>query len=162
MGPELQPSLNPAGTTLRPAAKLSVPLILATWVLLLAPTSPVSAQELGDSVRVRLTPSAPWMAGRLTEVWGDSIAVRSRERQRTYTLAALERIDRWERVDPLAYILVSAAVSGATWFGVARLRGADGALTSSATMDGLVGVGVGALLGTVFYVASPGRWKRIF
>lgn len=128
---------------------------------LLLVAAPLAAQTPGDSVRIRLTPNAAWIFGRLLNLGRDSIAIRQFDGDSRQQLRPVSRVEVWRRRNAGLTIGLSAVAAGLGW-GTALLTGSDSdPFTGSDAGDIAVAAASGAVLGGLFLLISPGSWKRV-
>lgn len=123
--------------------------------------APAAAQAPGDSLRIRLGPSADWQAGRYVRTDTAGLILRVGMTDQPYQLRSIVRAEVWKKRNALVNILGSTAIGGAVW-GIGNEIDSDRApVTGTKGGDIMLGAGVGALIGVISVLVSPGSWKQI-
>ena len=128
---------------------------------LLAASSSVSGQVPGDSLRIRLGPSADWQSGRYVRTDSAGLILRVGLTDQPFHVASIVRAEVWKKSNALVNILGSTAIGGVVW-GIGNEIDSDHApVTGTKGGDIMLGAGVGALVGVISVLVSPGSWKQI-
>ena len=130
---------------------------------LLAVTAPLSAQVMGDSLRLRVQRGDPWVFGKVTRADSSAFTLRHDTEDRDYRPSEVFRIDRWKRkklaLDVFACMLGAVAGWGAAELTSERVR--NSTMTGSDGGDIAFALGLGAVIGVIGHSIEPGSWHRI-
>jgi len=78
-----------------------------------------------------------------------------------FHVASIVRAEVWKKSNALVNILGSTAIGGVVW-GIGNEIDSDHApVTGTKGGDIMLGAGVGALVGVISVLVSPGSWKQI-
>ncbi len=136
---------------------LLVTLVLGAW----GPT--LSAQEIGDRVRVRLFQEQDWTAGSLVEFASEGdLMLRGpivEGSGATYRVSEIQRAD-WYKPNNVALSALAGLAGSAVFLLTSPCDLAEGScLTGSKGGHITVHLGVGLAVGLIFHAIRPGSWK---
>ena len=128
-------------------------------LLLLA--SQLSAQAVGDSVRVRRQPGYDWLAGRIVRADSTSFTMQGASGAQEYRFADVARVDRWKR-DKVGIRIFGGVLGSVAGFELGRAVAHNNQpATGSRGSDIALSAGIGVIFGLVSYAIAPGSWHRI-
>src|SRR2546421_7211442 len=97
-------------------------IIVSVLACFVVAAPPVSAQVPGDSIRIRIPPSSVWTHGRFVSRDSGQLMVSHAERDQSYPLQSIGRLEVRRRKNPVATVLGStvACAAGAALAGGGR------------------------------------------
>ena len=138
-------------------AALLATLALGTW------GSALSAQEIGDRVRVRLFEDQDWTSGSLIDFTADSVlTVRGPIVDGTGTVYRVREIQRadWYKPNNVALTVLGGLAGSAIYLLTSPCDVTEGScLTGSEGGHIAVHLGVGLSVGLLLHAIRPGRWR---
>jgi hypothetical protein len=137
-------------------------IIVSVLACFVVAAPPMSAQVAGDSIRTRIPPSSVWTHGRFVSRDSGQVMVSHAERDQSYPLQSIGRLEVRRRKNPVATVVGTtvACAAGAALAGLVRpdnrrpLFGSNGANIA-------VAAGVGLAVGLIEISVSPWHWKRV-
>lgn len=135
--------------------------LLVGLLLLGTVPPPVSAQSLGDRVRVRPSEGTPWVKGELADLGPDStFTLQSGFDRDTFSASSVYRAD-WFKERSIALDLLVATAGGIAGTMIPPCDPAEGdCITGSTGGDAALGAGIGVTVGLVTHAIWPGSWKK--
>ena len=134
-------------------AALLATLALVTW------GSTLSAQEIGDQVRVRLFEDQDWTSGSLIDFTADSVLTIADGTGTVYRVGEIQRAD-WYEPNNVALTVLGGLAGSAVYLLTSPCDVTEGScLTGSKGGHIAVHLGVGMAAGLVFHLIRPGSWK---
>jgi|ERR1043165_1741983 hypothetical protein len=124
-------------------------------------TLPLAAQAPGDSVRLRLVSARPWLAGRTVSRDSSRLVLRQMTEDKIVPLLEIERLEVWKKRNVPLNVLGSTAFGAALWGVSNELDSERSPVTGSKGGDIALGAGIGALVGIVYVLVSPGSWHHL-
>ena len=137
-------------------------IIVVMLAFLVVAAPPMVGQAAGDSIRLRIPPSSVWNHGRFVSFDSGQLIVSQAERNQSYPLQSIGRLEVRRRKNAFATIAGSAVACalGAAIGNAIRpdngrpLFGSDGANVA-------VAAGFGLAVGLIELSVSPWHWMRL-
>lgn len=134
--------------------------LAALWLVLTGLPVGVSAQEPGDSVRLRTPPHELWRHGRVLAADERELVLGRPEGLEVFNRRTIERLERWSARRP-AWVVGTWALGGlAAGTLVATLLSND-ATAEDVVLSILTGGGVGIAAGLLDFRLRPGSWTEV-
>src|SRR6266487_3288063 len=87
-------------------------IIVSVLTCFVVAAPPMSTQVAGDSIRIRIPPSSVWTHGRFVSRDSGQLMVSHAERDQSYPLQSIGRLEVRRRTQPVASPVLSRAAGG--------------------------------------------------
>src|SRR5256885_17025416 len=104
--------------------RIIVSVLVSVLACFVVAAPPMSGQVAGDSIRIRIPPSSDWTHGRFVSRDSGQLMVSQTERDQSYPLQSIGRLEVRRRKNPVATVVGTtvACAAGAALAGVVRAR----------------------------------------
>ena len=142
--------------------RIIVSVLVSVLACCVVAAPPMLGQASGDSIRIRIPPSSDWTHGRFVSRDSGHLMVSQAERDQSYPLQSIGRLEVRRRKNPVATVVGTtvACAAGAALAGLVRpdnrrpLFGSNGANIA-------VAAAVGLAVGLIEISVSPWHWKGV-
>jgi len=121
--------------------------------------APLSAQQPGDSVRLRMVSRPEWISGLYVRTDSNTVILRRRLQDESFPVRQIDRFQVWKRDNPLLNLFLGASAGAAGGLANQLISPDREPFTGSKGGDVAVMAGGGMVIGIIYTLVNPGSWK---